>query len=176
MKASHVISIAAAAATALSLGVTGVANAAVTPATNTFCTSEPAWHSSMTVNGTPAQDHNYTLALSNGTFSAQWSSAWNLAVNYHKTGGSTISLTFEYFDIYTSLDLNGTHESCGWGNGSDTIPSLSSGGTASHMFTGSAQPPAPYNHISSNGSGSEQQVIAVMNVPGQGMFAIGFGG
>jgi hypothetical protein len=167
------------AASAVGLGLSGTASATVTPQSVTACTTEPTWTNSITVNGTPAQDHIYTLTLPNGTFNAEWSSAWNLAVNYTKTGGAPVSGTFEDFIITSNWNADSFHQSCHWGNGSSNFVNLPANpnGTsrATFMFTGANQPPMP-SYTGGSSAGSEEEVIAVMNVPGQGIWAIGFPG
>ena len=172
MKHLRAISVAMTAAV-VGLGMSGTATAAVSPHSVTACTLEPTWEASTPVRGTPVIDHEYTLVLQGGTFYAEWSSAWNLAVKYVKSSG-TISGTFEYFDINTNEDSSGAlHQSCGWGSGSDTFSAQSS---PSYIFSGSAQPPKPYNDIVDN-SGTEQEVVAVMYIPSENhYYAISFAG
>ena len=116
MKASRTISVVTAAA-AVGLGVTGTATAAVAPATgSTTCTTEPVWRASTTVFGTPIQNHEYTVTLPLGTFYAEWSSAWNLAVHYTVLSPGTASCKYRntirateeqfHFDGYEALDAS----------------------------------------------------------------------
>lgn len=172
MKVSRIVSVVTAAA-ALGLGVVGSATAAVTPAAGATCTTEPLWTASTTVSGNLKENQSYTVKLPTGTFSAEWSSAYNLAVNYTKTsGGGDDSGTYEVFDIHTVMNANGVAtQTCGWGPGVDTW-STSLGGHEPFMFAGSNQPPAPYDDITANG-GSKQQVIAVVFSKDK-YYAIGF--
>ncbi|WP_034262700.1 hypothetical protein [Actinospica robiniae] len=167
MKYLRTVSVAACAA-AVGLGVGGTATAAVSPLTTT-CTTEPLWTNSITVTGTPVQNHEYSVPVAGGTFYAEWSSAWNLAVKYTTSG--TLTGTFKYFDIYTSASPGaGTNQSCSYGPGSHNVA-----GSGSYIFSGSSQPPEPYDNINSGG-GTEQEVIAVLIIPNYGTYAIGFPG
>lgn len=150
-------------AAAVGLGMAaGTATAAVTPAASS-CTTEPSWTAAARVTGTPVQDRVYKLVLDGGTFSAEWSSAWNLAVSYKKNSG-TIAGTFEYFDIYTDVNNNNAYVTCGYGPGAYNFPAQNN---PTHMFTGSAQPPKPYDGIVNSGGGTQEEVIAVMYIPSE---------
>lgn len=135
----------------------GTATASVTA-----CTTEPAFEASIVVSGTPVIDKEYSKGLTGGSYSAEWSSAWNLAVKYAKTSG-TISGTFRWFYITTNEDSTGSiHQTCGWGTGSSTFTAQH---TPTYIFTGSAQPPKP-----SNSGGTEEEIIAVMYIPSEGHY------
>jgi hypothetical protein len=163
---------------AMGLGVTGTATAAITPAAGATCTTEPLWKASTTAPTSAhlVQNYEYTVKLPYGTFYAEWSSAWNLAVKYVKTSGSAGNAgTFQVFDIYTVLNANGVAtQTCGFGPGASTWTATTGDPQKSYIFSGDNQPPKPYSTITSNG-GSEQEVIAVAFVDGE-YYAIGFPG
>lgn len=175
MKLSRTTAIMTAAA-ALGLAVTGTASAAATaragiaPALSS-CAIAPSLKQFHAYGGVPVRDQSYPLDIGDNSFNAEWSSAWNLFVNYTRKDGSTISGTFEYLVLDWS-DYNGVARSnCYWGSGAvpftESAPDVK---TAS--FTGANQPPTP----SDNGQyGTE--VWAVMDVTSENyVYAIEFTG
>lgn len=151
MKLSRTLSILTVTAL-VSFAVAGPAHAAGSPIECDFAPNINTYYE------VPITDVTYTLPLTNGDFHVTWSSAWNVAMDYHKTGGATITAEFLVFEDYLG--------SCWlWTSGGFFTQAANTTKTWMLSDPGGPKNPDVYG----------KTVAAAIAVEGQGDYAITFG-